>query len=56
MRVVCYARVARMEQLGIEAQKEYVRNYIKGHLEWGSKSSLSMELGRPLNSLTIYKG
>lgn len=56
MRVVCYARVARMEQLGIEAQKEYVRNYIKEHPEWGSKSSLSMELGRPLNSLTIYKG
>lgn len=34
VRVACYARVARMEQLGIEAQKEYVRNYIKAHPEW----------------------
>ena len=34
MRVACYARVARMEQLGIDAQKEYVRDYIKRHPEW----------------------
>lgn len=34
VRVVCYARVASMEQMGIEAQKEYVRNYIKEHPDW----------------------